>query len=558
LQQPFSKEAPMTSRAALASQRFLGFLALALSSAGIARAASVGTAFTYQGQLQNTGVPQNGPCDFRFKLFDAVTSGSQVGSTQTLSSVGVANGLFTVSIDFGSSAFSGSARWLETGVACPTGGSFTTLSPRQAMAPAPNAIFAETASVSTDGSTLTGNGTGAAPLAVANPLGLLQNSGTATITGTNFGTGPGVYGNGAGGYGLYGVSALSVAVFGDSTGSDGVHGHTTSGPAAGVAGVNESFGAGVYGQSNGGGAGLYGNSGTGDGVYGRGDGLNGVEGFSQFNTGVRGSSGNGYGVWGSSTTFDGVHGDTSSNYSGVAGVNGAIGDGVYGYAAGDSSFGDGNGVHAVGTLSCSGQFCGTGSYALWVDGVTEMTSFVGIGGDLNVVGAKNFVMPHPSDASKEIVFTALEGPESGTYFRGTTRLVGGYAEVAVPESFRLVSSEQGLTVIATPVGAPAMIVCMSRSLDKIVFQGSSDVEFDYMVNGIRAGYENSDVIQPNRTFVPRRASDRRLAALSPETVRRLKASGILNDDGTVNEETARRMGWDKRANWSAPEPQRNR
>ena len=79
-----------------------------------------------------------------------------------------------------------------------------------------------------------------------------------------------------------------------------------------------------------------------------------------------------------------------------------------------------------------------------------------------------------------------------------------------------------------------------------------------MVNGIRAGYENSEVILPNRTFVPRRVSDRRLAALSPETVRRLKASAILNDDGTVNEETARRMGWDKRANWNSTEPQRNR
>ncbi|HWZ84797.1 MAG TPA: hypothetical protein VN032_01265 [Thermoanaerobaculia bacterium] len=550
----------MTLRAPHAPQRSLVLLALALLSSSVVRAASVGTAFTYQGQLQNAGVPQNGPCDFRFKLFDALTSGSQVGSTQTLSSVGVANGLFTVSIDFGSLAFSGSARWLETGVACPSGGSFTTLAPRQAMAPAPNAIFAESASVFTDGSTLTGNGTGAAPLALANPLGLLQNSGTATITGTNFGTGAGVYGSGAGGYGLYGVSALSVAVFGDSTGSDGVHGHTTSGPAAGVAGVNESFGAGVYGQSNGGGAGLYGNGTTsGDGVYGRGDGLNGVEGYSAFNTGVRGNSGNGYGVWGSSSTFDGVHGDTSSNYSAVAGVNGASGDGVYGYAAGDSSPGDGNGVHAVGTLTCSIEACGpAGSYALLAEGVVRMTDYVAILGDLDVVGVKNFVMPHPTDASKEIVFTALEGPESGTYFRGTTRLLGGYAEVAVPESFRLVSSEQGLTVVATPVGAPAMIVCMSRSLDKIVFQGSADVEFDYMVNGIRAGYENREVILPNRTFVPRRASDRSLAALPPETVRRLKASKILNDDGTVNEETARRMGWDKRANWNSAEPQRNR
>lgn len=515
----------------------------------------VGTGFTYQGQLINGGTPQSGPCDFRFKLFTAATGGTQIGSTQTLSGVGVANGLFTVSIDFGVNSFVGQARWLETAVTCPSGGSFTTLTPRQAMAPAPNAIYAESASVKSDGATIMGNGTVDAPLALQNPLGLLQNSSTATITGTNFGTGAGVYGNGAGGYGLYGVSALSVGVFGDSSSSNGVQGHTTNGAASGVAGVNSSFGAGVYGESDGGGAGLYGNgTATGDGVYGIGNGANGVEGFSQFNTGVRGSSGTGYGVWGSSTTFDGVHGDTSSNNSAVAGVNGAQGNGVYGYSAGDpSTFDSGDGVQAVGTASCSGQFCGPGSFALQVYGIADFSNFVGVGGDLNVLGSKNFVAPHPADPSKEIAFVALEGPESGTYFRGTARLVGGYAEVAVPESFRLVTSEQGMTVVATPFGAAATIVCMNKDLEKIVFRGSSDVEFDYVVNGVRAGYEGFEPIRSNRLFVPRRAADARLAQLPAEAVRRLKRNGILNDDGTVNESTAKRMGWDQRADWNEPE-----
>ena len=530
----------------------LAFVALVPAAAG---ELPLGTAFTYQGQLVNGGTAQNGPCDFRFKLFNAATAGSQVGSTQTLTGVSVSNGLFTVSIDFGAQ-FVGFARWLETSVTCPSGGSFTTLTPRQRMSPAPNAIYAENASVKSDGATVTGNGTADAPLALQNPLGLLQNSSTATITGTNFGLGAGVYGNGAGGYGVYGVSALSVGVFGDSSNSNGVQGHTTNGAAAGVGGVNDSFGAGVYGQSNGGGAGLYGNgTASGDGVYGRGDGANGVEGYSQFGTGVRGSSGTGYGAWGSSTTQDGVHGDTASNgNSGVAGINSGQGNGVYGYSAGDpNAFDSGDGVHAVGTASCSGQFCGGGSTALQVDGVALFGNFVGVGGDLNVSGSKNFVTPHPSDPSKQIVFAALEGPESGTYFRGTARLVGGYAEVDVPESFRLVTAEQGLTVVATASGAPAAIACVSRSLEKVAFRGTADVEFDYVVNGLRAGFEDREAIQPNRFFVPRRAADARLARLPEEAVRRLKANGVLNDDGTVNEDTAKRMGWDRRADWNEPD-----
>ncbi len=31
-------------------------------------AAAIGTAFTYQGQLQQSGSPGTGPCDFRFML----------------------------------------------------------------------------------------------------------------------------------------------------------------------------------------------------------------------------------------------------------------------------------------------------------------------------------------------------------------------------------------------------------------------------------------------------------------------------------------------------------
>ena len=102
---------------------------------------------------------------------------------------------------------------------------------------------------------------------------------------------------------------------------------------------------------------------------------------------------------------------------------------------------------------------------------------------------------------------------------------------------------------------------MSKSLEKIVFHGSSDVDFDYVVNGVRAGFEDHATIQANFMFVPRHASDHRLAQLPADAVRRLKANHILNDDGSVNEETAQRMGWARRADWNQPDPheaERNR
>ena len=61
-----------------------------------------GTAFTYQGRLQNAGTPATGSYDFTFSLFNTNGAGSvQVGDTLTNLEVGVTDGLFTVALDFG-------------------------------------------------------------------------------------------------------------------------------------------------------------------------------------------------------------------------------------------------------------------------------------------------------------------------------------------------------------------------------------------------------------------------------------------------------------------------
>ncbi len=106
----------------------------------------LGTAFTYQGHLNSGGGAVNGTCDFQFGLWDAGVNGAQIGSTQTVSSVTVANGLFIVQLDFGSSAFTGDARWLEIAVRCPAGsGTYTTLTPRQSLTAAPYALYSRSA-----------------------------------------------------------------------------------------------------------------------------------------------------------------------------------------------------------------------------------------------------------------------------------------------------------------------------------------------------------------------------------------------------------------------------
>lgn len=101
----------------------------------------LGTEFTYQGALELSGAPVTGTADFQFKLFGVLAGGTQIGSTQALNAVSVGDGVFVVSLDFGTNAFTGDKRWLEIAVRSPAGsGSFVTMTPRQPLAAAPYAL----------------------------------------------------------------------------------------------------------------------------------------------------------------------------------------------------------------------------------------------------------------------------------------------------------------------------------------------------------------------------------------------------------------------------------
>jgi hypothetical protein len=66
--------------------------------------------FTYQGRLTDGGTAANGTYDLQFVLFDTVSGGAQI-ATQTVPTVLVSGGIFTVQLDFGANAFPGANRW---------------------------------------------------------------------------------------------------------------------------------------------------------------------------------------------------------------------------------------------------------------------------------------------------------------------------------------------------------------------------------------------------------------------------------------------------------------
>jgi hypothetical protein len=108
--------------------------------------AAQNTAFTYQGRFTDASVaqPTNGTYTMKFRLYDALTDGTQSGSEQTVS-VSVINGIFTTSLDFGAAPFAdGQPRWLEIQIGA------LTLAPRQKIGSAPYAVRA-ISSISADG-----------------------------------------------------------------------------------------------------------------------------------------------------------------------------------------------------------------------------------------------------------------------------------------------------------------------------------------------------------------------------------------------------------------------
>jgi hypothetical protein len=114
-----------------------------IAAAGTAKAQGPGSAFTYQGELKQGTTVVSGTADLRFRLYDAATGGNQIGLEQSVLAASMSDGRFTVNLDFGAPAFAGAARFLEIDVRVPAGsGAYTTLTPRQALRPAPYAMYA--------------------------------------------------------------------------------------------------------------------------------------------------------------------------------------------------------------------------------------------------------------------------------------------------------------------------------------------------------------------------------------------------------------------------------
>ncbi len=121
-------------------------------------------------------------------------------------------------------------------------------------------------------------------------------------------------------------------------------------------------------------------------------------------------------------------------------------------------------------------------------------------------GQVSFVQNHPAEKDKVIVYTAPEGGEVATYTRGSGRLVDGVARIALDPTFAMTTHpELGLTAHVTPRGQWNDLYVESLTTHEIVVRSretTASGAFDFLVYGLRIGFEDTAVVQPRRADAP--------------------------------------------------------
>ncbi|GMU81614.1 MAG: hypothetical protein AMXMBFR47_14850 [Planctomycetota bacterium] len=384
----------------LAWKAAAGIAAMALGHGPAMAQVPVGSAFTYQGSLFQDGAAVSENCDFQFRLWNDPVAGAPVGAAIALNNVPVDGGHFAAQLDFGAAAFGGQARWLEISVRRPAGvGPWQTLTPRQALTPAPYAI-----GLSLPFQGIADQNLGGAFEIINNDMGwagVFRNNNPANtdaaLNVTSMGGPAGQFFNDAGGLAISARSiANGTAIYADAPGvgndAKSIHGLialpngglnsaavrgenlSLSAGAAGVWGSNVGAGYGVRGQSLSG-RGVFGEttSDFGFGVYGSGAGRSGIGVY-----GIHPSpNGDAPGVDGVTQSFEngatGVRGRATSAQTstartfGVLGTsNSILGVGVRGESnTGVEADGDQYGVFATASNIGGHAVHGEGTYGIW-------------------------------------------------------------------------------------------------------------------------------------------------------------------------------------------------
>ena len=233
-----------------------------------------------------------------------------------------------------------------------------------------------------------------------------------------------------------------------------------------------------------------------------------------------------------STTSDG-RGIVSSDDDSLSLTAGDDATDTLSLRAGDA---DGNGRIILNGQGTTEIRSGDGSISFRNDGTSFTTATLDATGtftataDLASLGTKTFIQNHPYRDDLTLAYVALEGDEVATFTRGSARLENGIARVELGETFAWVTNpDLGLTATVTPRGGWSDLYVESISTTELVVRSRdgeiTDVAFDYLVFGLRIGYEDYPIVRSRivESTVPARAHYDRLYEHTPD-LRRFSAA----------------------------------
>jgi hypothetical protein len=112
-----------------------------------AGASAQGSAFNFQGRLNDGTNPANGRYDLQFRLFDAIVGGNPLGPLVPRPNTTLINGVFSVTLEFGATPFANpNSVFIEIGVRLNgSPNAYTILGPRQQLTVVPFALRATNA-----------------------------------------------------------------------------------------------------------------------------------------------------------------------------------------------------------------------------------------------------------------------------------------------------------------------------------------------------------------------------------------------------------------------------
>ncbi len=445
--------------------------------------------FTYQGFLKDNGVPANGTYDFLFRLYDAPT-GDQPSNPPTIyTTLNVQNGLFTVTLDFGTAVWNGVDRYLDIAVRrTGSGPVFSGLQPRVKINPTPYASYALRPWQTSGSNIFYTNGN--VGIGTNSPVHKLHVAGGHAFFAENVGINTAspaqrLHVAGTGCFeGFLGVGTTNPWVrlsLGDTNANTklALWQGTNAGELMGFGIAPNQFRIHLHQPGN---------------RFSFLDAPNGNELVTIEGNGrvlLRGnwlSLGGGTDPYNNNRVLIQVR-DTGQGYVGYLATLGPNRNrNVILDATGNPNHGNLAVVDASNLMRAGMFIDDTGRGIVWGD-------------------TKNFRVPDPDDPTRDIWYASIEGPEAAMYVRGTAQLVSGRARIELPDYFRKLADEQDMTVQLTPrSGESKGLAAVRVSLDGIevveLHNGRGNYAFDWEVKAVRKEHRDFQVYRPWDEVLP--------------------------------------------------------